>query len=376
MKWWVPVSLVAVALAMGFGGMEWSARRSEREWTEFRAKWEARGESFGVAANLPSARAEAEEFAAHPWMRGVAAGDPAMLARLAEMVPASIEGFDDWQGRSDEEGVFPLMPDDLAARVRQRGEDFKAELDAYSAAMERPGNCLLSAGSGSGDGDLEWVGKLSAVSKLLDALSYAALAGDDAAEFTRLVTLEMRAGEKLRATNVTLGTVAGAGCEGAARGAIVTAKAAGKWPAERAKWLAALEVRKRPVADEFAADLRIERGRMLETIETLERTGSSPDSIPLSSLGAVRRKFFADAKSALCQEFQESVLADGGKLASTIDPVKLKRFMDAVGSRKKEPPAEGCGHLPYFLTRGILDSLTLEETDREELCAKLAGMPK
>jgi hypothetical protein len=376
MKWWVPVSLVAVALAMGFGGMEWSARRSEREWTEFRAKWEARGEAFGVAANLPPARAESEEFAAHPWMRGLAAGDPAILARLAGMVPASIEGFDDWQGSADENEVLPTMPDDLAARVRQRGEAFKAELDEYSAAMERPGNFVASASDSSDFGDSAWIAKLSAVPKLLDALSHAALAEDDAEEFTRLATLELRAGEKLRATNVTLATVVGAGCEAGARVAILTAEASGKWPAERAKWLAALEVRTRPVADEFTADLRIERGRMLETIETLERTGSSPDSIPLSSLGAVRRKFFADAKSALCQEFQESVLADSGKLASTIDPAKLKRFMDAVGSRKKEPPAEGFGHLPYFLTRGILDSLTLMETDREELCAKLAGKSK
>lgn len=375
MKWWIPVSLVAIAVAMGFGGMEWTARQSEREWTEFRAKWEARGESFGVTANLPPARAEAEEFTAHPWIRALATGDPAILARLAEMPPDDIDGFQKWQGRSDDEG-YPMMPDDLAARVRQRGDDFKAELDAYLAAMARPGNCVLSAGSGSEWGDTNWIAKLNAVSKLLDALSYAALAGDDAAEFTRLVTMEMRVGQKWRATNVTLGTVVGAGFEANARMALLSAEAAGKWPLERAKWVAALELQKRPVADEFAADLRVERGRMLETIATLERTGGSPDSTPLSSLGSIRRKFFADAKLALCQEFQESVLADGEKLASTIDLGKLERFMDSVGSRKKESAAESCGHLPYFMIRGILQSLTLMDTEREEFRAKLAGKLK
>ncbi len=374
MKWWVPVSLMALALGIGFCGLEWSARRSEAEWTEFRATWEARGESFGVVENLPLPRVETEEFAAHPWIRGLADGDLAILARLEGMSPDDIDGFDDWQARSDENDILPIMPDDVAVLVQQRGEEYKAELDAYSAAMERPGSCVISGGDGEGFEDTLWLGKLSAVSKLLDALSYAALATDDAAEFTRLVTLEMQAGEKLRATNLMIGIVVGSGSEAGAWRAMTNAEATGKWPAtERVKCLAALDLRNRPIADEFAAAIRVERGNFLELIATLEQTGGSPDSVSLSGISAVRRKFFADSRLALCREFQETVLADGEKLASAIDSAKLKQFMDSIKSRKKESRAESFGNLPFFLIGGILDPLTQMESDREEIRAKLAA---
>jgi hypothetical protein len=301
-----------------------------------------------------------------PWVHAIATGDPASLARLAKMNPASIAGFEAWQDSAGEDGILPIMPDKLAERLRVHGEEFQTDLADFADALDRPGYRV----SLKAPNDSEWVKELVPISKLLDALSYAAIARDDSAAFTRFMVIELRAGEKLRGSNSLMGVVVGAGFESRAYEALGSVAAARMWPdAEMLKWIAALDFRTRPPAAEFAAALRVERGVYLEMIQGLEKSPVVRSSI--SKLPPNQRRYFAEAKLALCEELEETVLSDGVRPRTSIDPAKWKLFSDEMAARKHEDEAERFGHAIFSITRGIFDALVFQESDRVAIRAKL-----
>lgn len=346
------------------------ASSQERLWKEFVEKWEAKGETFDREGNLPPEWSEAKEFVTLPWVHAVASGESANLARLEKMKPASIDGYEAWQDSAGEDGILPMMPDALADRVRAHGEEFQSDLAAFAEALGRPGYRVALAKPGRMVGGFTWVKELAAVSKLLNALSHAAIARDDSAEFTRITVLALRAGEKLRGSNSLMGVVVGAGFESVAYQSLERISDLRRWPdSELTKWIAALDLRKRPPAEEFAATLRVERGVYLDMILGVEKSPVMRRAI--SKLPANQRYYFAQAKLALCQELEETVLSDGGKPQTSIDPAKWKRFGDDIAARKDEGAADGFGHMFFSNVRGILESLSWLESDRAAIRAKL-----
>jgi hypothetical protein len=139
MKSWAWLVLLAGLVTLGWVALEVRARSFEGRWSEFVGKWEANDETFDVQANLPPALPDAREFATYPWIHAIATGDPASWARVAKMDPESCEGYTAWQGAAGEDGVLPTMPDDLAERVRNHGEEFQTDL---AAALRRNGGCI------------------------------------------------------------------------------------------------------------------------------------------------------------------------------------------------------------------------------------------
>ncbi len=370
MKPWTWLVLLAGLVTLGWVALEVRARSPEGRWNEFVAKWESKGEAFGVEANLPPELPEAEEFVAHSWVHAIATDESVSLARLEKMKPASVDGYEAWQNSAGEDGILPMMPDELAGRVRAHGEDFQSDLAAFAEALGRPGYRVALAKPGRIVGGFTWVKELTAVSKLLDALSHAAIARDDSAEFTRNTVLALRAGEKLRGSNSLMGVVVGAGFESVAYQSLERISTLRRWPdSELAKWIGALELRKRPPAEEFAATLRLERGVYLEMILGLENSPVTRRAI--SRLPANQRYYFAQARLALCQELEETVLSDGGKPQTSIDPAQWKRFGDDMAARKDEGAAEEFGHAIFYTTRGIFEALAQQEIDRAAIRAKL-----
>lgn len=370
MKSWVWLVLLVGLMTLVWVALEVRARSLEGRWSEFVEKWESKGEAFGVEANLPPALPDLQEFAAHPWIQAIATGDRASLAQLAKMNPESVEGYEAWQSSAGEDGVLPTMPEDLAERVRIHGEEFQTDLAAFEEALGRPGYRVLVTKPSNSVANFLWVNKLAAVSKLLDALAHAAIARDDSAAFSRFTVMQLKAGEKLRGTNSLMGLVVGAGFESSAYTALGSIPASRKWPnTEMEKWIAALDLRKRPPADEFAAALRAERGLYLETIATLEK--SPAVRISVSRLLQIQRRYFAQSKLALCEELQEAILSHAGKLLTSIDPARWKRFGDDMAARKNEATAEEFGHAIFYITRGIFEALALQEIDRAVIRAKL-----
>ena len=94
-RWILAIALLIVVVLAAIYGLELRARHWEEKWDAFVKHWEASGESFGVEKNLPAAMAEADEFAFHPWIRRIAAGDSKVLERLGKMDPKAIPGYEE-----------------------------------------------------------------------------------------------------------------------------------------------------------------------------------------------------------------------------------------------------------------------------------------
>jgi hypothetical protein len=370
MKAWGWLLIFGVLLAGFWLSLELRANRAEAEWREFVATWEARGEAFDVEANLPPVIPDEENFAEHPWVKKVLEGDSAVIARLDEMDPRQIAGYEEWVSSGYGEDARPLMTEELAERVRRHGEEFATELREFEEALGRPGIRIAGKGFPAG---LDEVGRLkhfANLGQLLDALSYLALRHGDEKEFTRLVVMELRAGATLRNSNYLMGVVAGAGFEGKAYEALGKLPELEKWPAaEKTEWLDALALRKRPLADEFVATLRVERGNFLSMLEYIERL---PVKVrKFKDLKPVRREVSATAQLTACKELQEKVLANGSKLATAIQPERLEPFMAAMKSRKGGSPGEQMGYSMFFSVSGFLPALATMEEDRGEVREKL-----
>jgi len=168
-----------------------------------------------------------------------------------------------------------------------------------------------------------------------------------------------------------MGLVAGVGFESGAYEALGSIPASRKWPdAEMAKWIAALHFRTRQPAEEFAATLRVERGLYLEVIEGMEKSPVVQNSI--SRFPPSHRRYFAQAKLALCEELEETVLSDGGEPRTSIDPAKWKRFGDHMAAlAKMRGLRRTLGHAIFSMTQGIFDGLAWKENDRTAIQTKL-----
>lgn len=357
-------------MVTGFGiwyGLELRARSWEGKWRAFVNQWEAKGESFGVENNLPAAMADEDEFAAHPWIRRIAADDPEVLERLREMEPQTVAGYAEWQATEAGEDMAAPMPVELAERLRKHAAGFRQELDAFADALRRPG-CRISPVDGKGSAiSAGWVKQLTPMSHLLEGISHAAIAMDDSAAFTGVIEISLRAGEKLRASNLMLPVVMGCGFEGAAYQSLRSVPVPTVWPqSEPLKWVAALDYRSRSLEEEYVATARVDRGLFLDLIGELEKARSGG----ISGLSPLRRVFLARAKLAPCEAMQ-------GLLTGPFDWGHVARFesYDAAKHHKGDP-ASSLGFLMLELPRrGIYDSLLRLEGERAAIRKSLSETP-
>jgi hypothetical protein len=366
-RWILGIGIVAVAGLGVWYGLELRARSWEGKWRAFVIHWAARGESFGVENNLPAAMADEDEFASHPWIRRIAADDPEVLERLREMEPENVEGYDEWQATESAEDVAAPMPVELAERLRKHAAGFRQELDAFAEALRRPG-CRISPVDAKGAPTfVNWIRSLTPMSHLLEGLSHAAIATDDSAAFTEAIEISMRAGEKLRALNFMLPVVVGCGFEGAAYRSLRSVPPPNVWPrSEPLKWVAALDLRRRSLEDEYIATARLDRGLFLDLIGELEKARSGG----ISGLSPLRRVFLARAKLAPCEAMQ-------GLLTGPFDWERVARF-ESYGAAKhsKGDPALSLGFLMLVAPRRhIYESLLRLEGERAAIRKKLSETP-
>lgn len=373
MKHWVTaLGLIALVGCGLWYGLELRARNWEGKWTGFVKKWESKGELFDVEGNLPAKLADESEFESHPWMGRIAANDPELLARLKRMDPQSIAGYDDWIRTEAPESANAPMPVELAERVRKHGAEFKAELDAFAEALKRSGCRISSVNLGGVVIEAGWISHLSAISRLFEGLSHAAIAVGDAATFTEMIETSLRAGQKLRASNMMLPIVVGAGFENVAFAALQSVPEPSIWPnSEQSRWLVALAYRTRTLVDEYAAVSRVERGFALRLIATMEKSSGGGSGI--SRFGLFRRVFFAGAKLASCEALQGMVLAPDGNIAMAIDPERIARFEEYVKDKRHlKDPAMELGLVTMVWPRcGIFKNLQYQESDRVAIRERL-----
>lgn len=366
-RWVIALGLFALVGCGLWYGLELRARRWDGKWRAFVNQWEAKGESFGVEENLPAAMADEDEFAAHPWVRRIAAENPEVLARLRQMEPETVAGYPEWQATEVAEDVAAPMPVELAQRLRKHAAGFRQELDAFADALRRPG-CRISPADGKASAiSAGWVKHLTPLSHLLDGISHAAIAADDPAAFAEAIEISMKAGEKLRASNLMLPVVVGCGFEVAAYQSLRSVPVATVWPrSEPLKWVAALDLRRRSLEDEYIATARVDRGLFLDLIGELEKAEGGG----ISGLSPLRRVFLARAKLAPCEAMQ--VL-----FAVPFDWERVARF-ESYGAAKhhKSDPALNLGFLMLVLPRrSIYESLLRLEGERAAIRKNLGETP-
>jgi len=372
-KWIVAAVMLAAVIAMTLvGGMELWARMWEKRWTDFKAHWEARGESFDLAAHLPPAVDNARNFAKHPWLAAVAANDPAVMERLGKMRADELAGYSEWQ---DAEKPTP-MPEELARRVLAHCEPFAADFAALAEAAARP-SCRIELEDASGiQHPSTWVSRLFLCRKLISAHAAAALALGDEEMFTSQVVLLLDLGRHLRANNSLLCTVVGCGFEDIAYQQVTDSGPGGlKQDAMRTRLIAAIAARSRPVGEEMAAVLRFERAIALNMIDQIEVAG--PVAFPttaFSSSAAFRRVFLARNRLALCEDSQRCLFAPGGHLAAALTPAASERYDDVIRKRFKSPSVFeviAAGH--SMAINGVAGSVWHEEEQRQAALEALRG---
>ena len=269
------IFLPALIVAGAYLTVEHRARSWEARWNSFVTHWESKGENFNPAAHLPPALAADEEFAAHPWIRRLANGDAGLLETLAKMEPSLVDGYDEWDSNTndDDEQTHHPMPSDLAWRVMQHAAAFRPDVDAFATTVRRPGCRIEHPLDPNSLGYVPWLTKLTPLNHLLGASANAAAALGDDPELTRSIETLLQAGRHLRGSNLALGVVVGCGFECTAYDVLNNLPAPENWPeSARLKWVAALDLRTRTPADEFAAVCRVERGKFLKFLEGLEST--------------------------------------------------------------------------------------------------------
>ena len=377
MKTKILIGLFVFALFAGgvFLAQELRARKWESRWNDFFAGWEARGEIFDPAKLAPADPGENSDFARHPWIRRIADGDEMLRQTLDKMEPDGLDGYQEWERATDDNGVHRPMSPELARRVLKHAAIFSVELQAFAEAAQRPG-CRLVADGRASTGEMawsNWAAQLSPLGNLLGASAHASAALGDGPALTRDLETLLLAGNLLRSSNLTLGVVVGSGFESHAFGVIGSIPDLGPWPeTERRKWLAALDVRTRTLPDEFAATNRLERGLFLRQMDKLEADRSVRLAKGLTGYGPLRRIYIARARLAACEMLQDMVLSDGGHLAAVIHPDRITRFQSHLENlrdaklmkKSKLHPAEEFGLLPQFAVLGIQAALIHLETDR------------
>lgn len=357
------VVLIGGVLLIGAQILERRARKQEDAWKSFVEYWEGKGESFAISS--PAPLSAADEFIENPWIKQVIAGDPIALERLESMSPFHVEGYETWVSEADEESIPKPMPPELARRIRDHGNEFKSEMDAFTEAIRRKGFFLGKIDPMNPFAPTAWVAKLSPIGNLLTAMASAAAADGNLVEFTGLVEILLQAGNKFRRSDDQLSVVVGSGFEKCAYQTLGSLQNPESWPhEERLKWLDALDYRKRPLAEEWAAVLRQLRGKYLKMLESMENNPAV--KIPgISNFAPVRRGFFATTKLACCESLQEIVLAPRGVVVSSVDASQIVKLDGELKRRYRNPnSAEGLGLLPYLPQRGIFESLLFTEDER------------
>jgi hypothetical protein len=374
----------ALAVVGFFVAQELRARNWEARWNDFLIRWQAEGEVFDPAKSTLPDLGEDSDFARHRWILQVAAGDAGVLQALEKMQPDQVDGYEEWESDSDDNGVQRPMPPELARRIVNHASAFRTELEAFADAARRP-QCRLVADGRASTREMAWntwAARLSPLGKLLGASAHAAAALGDTSSPTSPMETLLRAGNLLRSSNLSLGVVVGAGFESQAYSVVRSMPDPTAWPEnERRRWLVALDLRTRPLADEFAATSRLERNFLLQQLDALAADRSAPLAGGLADMGPFRRIYLARARLAACEALQGIVLSDDGHLSKVIEPGRIARFQDHLetirgaprSSKHSRHSADAFGLLPQFAILGIQDGLNQLEADRTTARERVRG---
>jgi|GEM_PF-5527669 len=332
-KWIIAISVLTVLLAVvAIVGLFIWPYVLEKRWTDFKAHWEAQGESFEIAAHMPEAIEDSQNFAKHPWLEAVRTNDEQVMERLNHMKLESLPAFDEWLCAEK----LVMMPEPLARQVLDYCKPFAADFDALSEAATRPGfRVELDYESGI-PLPASWLSKLSPCCKALSANAAAALALGDEDTFTNQIILLLDIGHHLRANNTMLITVVGCGFEGSTYQMIRDLTPIGvKKETNRSRLIDAINRRKRPLGEEMAKVLRLERAMALKWVDIIESESTTSPIASVHPRKLFGRVYFATNRLALCEDSQRILFAPEGRPKQEVGSDDVERY-DALMRKRRQ----------------------------------------
>lgn len=265
---WIVGSLLLLQIGALVGQRMWAIQRDIRRWEAYREQCRLRGEDLGIKAWLPPAVADEDNVFGHPWMLGFMASEDSPQAASVAMLQAwpglALEAY---EAPADGKSWFDGREAEAAAVLRA-GRERASDLEAIHAAAARRACRPPVVPDASSEGLTHRWQRINDLAPLLALHADAAMASGDAAAATRDLETMLRFGRHLRGADFLMATVIGAGFEARARPLIEAGLQRDLFREEdKRRLLAAL--RTRPLPEELAAVMRVERGVFLATLERL-----------------------------------------------------------------------------------------------------------
>jgi hypothetical protein len=238
-------------------------QRDVELWETYQKESRSRGEDLGIDAWLPPAVAEAENFAAHPWIAALIASELSPEAQVGrEWADWQVDELNDYEGRNEGKSWFESHPDKAAA-VMERGASLAADFKAIREAAGRSGCRLPSSMDRDADQLSAALRPLGDTTEMLSIHAEAALAMDQEAIAVEDIETLLRMGDHLQTQHFLLAMLAGKRAKASALSLIEVGLASERFsPASRLRLRSALVVP--PTAEDAVTTMRLERGMVLE----------------------------------------------------------------------------------------------------------------
>ena len=300
----------------------------------------------------------------HTWMRDFLASESSKAAKaVAALQSEPGLGLDDYVPPAEAQSWFDGKEAE-AIKVRETARLYAIHLSGILEAAKRqscrlPVDFTRSYGVCAGP----WV-RLGKLPKVLVVQADAAISHGDGETACEYLIAMFRLGNHLRSQNFMLASVLGASFEGQAAGATELGVDRGIFsPEMRGRLLASM--RRRPLAEELVAVMKVERAWFLQQLELLPSSPVrgigrlSPQNLfnPPERIKAVNALFF-------CKTLDTA-------LDQTPSRETWERFDTSLQKITKKESAPTLAAGSFFGLRGIIRSLFFLEDDLERLRTKL-----
>jgi len=361
---WIAGTLAVLLAATGLALRAAGVRQDIERWNEYQRNRKAAGEDLGVGAWQPPNVAEEDNLMDHSWMRDFLASESSEAAKaVTSLQPWPELGLDGYAPPSEAQSWFDGKEAE-AIKVRETARLYATHLSGIHEAAKRQSCRLpvdftrfLEAYNGP------WV-RLGKLPKVLVVQADAAISQGDGETACEHLIAMFRLGNHLRSQNFMLASVLGVAFQTQAAGAAELGLDRGIFsPEMRGRLLASM--RRRPLAEELAAVMKVERAWFLQQLELL----------PSSPVRGIRRL----SPQYLFNPPERIKAANALFFCKTLDialdqtPSRetWERFDTSLKeiTKKDSAPPLAAGEL--FGLRGIIPSLSSTEEDLERLRTKL-----
>lgn len=342
--WWILGFLLLFQIAAAVGFRARAIRQDIGRWEEFQANCRTTGEDLGIKPWLPPEVADEDNFFRHPWVTGFLASESSPQAEAVEELQPwpglALDGHEEpAEGKSWFDGR-----EAVASAVIEAGKDRADHFKEVHEAAGRNGCQPPLDFSGSYETlSGPWT-RVAGLGPMLAVHAEAAIVSGDAPAATADLEAMLRLGNHLRGQNFLLATLIGMAFETRARPIIELGLTRQVFQAgDRGRLLAAM--RTRPVHDELAAVMRVERGMFLASLEDqFKKAATTGTKAKLEAWWNPPGRTIATNSFHFCK-LLEPTLANPGARTSWEDFDRMIRRM-----AKEEPtPANAIAKTMYVL---------------------------